>query len=184
MLIRWQIGRRLQCRRFQGVDLDPVCVVLDQCASADRLVVLHTRRTMTTANDSGNQFLWTESKICYALSSPEREIGIRSFDTFTASCMLEAVRTLKLRLFSRHARGITVFALHKNRSRYMDHELCKVEVNRRGLALGLQLKEATRLSRPLPFLPSLAWDVIPRGPRLPLYPCFIIPPSIIGRHCW
>lgn len=54
VLIRWQTGRFIQCRRFQGVDLDSVCVVSDQCASADHLVVLNTRRTMIKANDSGS----------------------------------------------------------------------------------------------------------------------------------
>lgn len=65
LLIKWQTGRCLQCGRFQGVDLDSICVVFDQCASADRLVVLNTRRTMTKANDSWSG-LWKEINVCYA----------------------------------------------------------------------------------------------------------------------
>lgn len=51
LLIFCQPRRCLQLRRFQSVDLDPFRVVFDWCAGANRLVVLHTRRTMNQAYD-------------------------------------------------------------------------------------------------------------------------------------
>ena len=51
-LIVGQTRRCLQFWRLQGVDMDTVCVVLGQCAGPDRLVILHTRRTVKMANDS------------------------------------------------------------------------------------------------------------------------------------
>ena len=50
-LIVGQTRRCLQFWRLQGVDMDTVCVVLGQCAGPDRLVILHTRRTVKMAND-------------------------------------------------------------------------------------------------------------------------------------
>lgn len=57
LLIVLQTRRCLQCRRLQSVDMDPVRVVFGQRASADRLVILYTRRFMTNAHDLDLIFL-------------------------------------------------------------------------------------------------------------------------------
>ena len=63
LLIGWQTRCCVQFWRLQGVDMDPVCVVFDQCACPDCLVILHSRWFMIKANDSHHAFLRKDSNV-------------------------------------------------------------------------------------------------------------------------
>lgn len=65
LLIVSQTRRCLQCRRLQGVNMDPVRVVFGQRASADRLVILYTRWFMTNIHDLHLIFLRGNGNVCY-----------------------------------------------------------------------------------------------------------------------
>ena len=113
LLIIWQTGRCLQCWRIQGVDLDSVCVVSDQCASANRLVVLNTRRAMTKANDSGSG-LWKEGNVCYAptletLYVPHMSAMEKIMEHLYCELSARGCQILPLQMSSWYAQGITVF---------------------------------------------------------------------------
>lgn len=68
LLIAPQTRRCLQRRRLQGVDMDPVRVVFSQRASADRLVILYTRWSMTNIHDLDHLFLPVDGDVCYTWS--------------------------------------------------------------------------------------------------------------------
>lgn len=70
LLIFRQTRRCLQCRRLQGVDMDPVRVVFGQRASADRLVILYTRWFMTNIHDLDITFLRRYGNVCYTWILP------------------------------------------------------------------------------------------------------------------